>query len=324
MRDPYNVLGLSKTASAADIKKAYRRLAKQYHPDQSKDAKAKDRFAEVGSAYEILGDEKKRGAFDRGEIDAAGKPKFHGFEGFSTGGAGAGAGRGGFSDFEFNFGGGRGGRGGAAGGFDAADIFSDLFGGGAARGSRSGGFGQQTPPTQGQDVSASVSVTLGESVHGATKRVSLPTGRTLEVSVPAGIEDGKQIRLKGQGHSGGRGGRPGDAIVTVQIARHPFFRIDGRDLRLDLPITLYEAVLGGKVNVPTLDGQVEMGVPAGSNGGRTLRLRGKGLTGPGGATRGDLLVALRIVLPDDAKTELTEAARKLAEKHPYDPRKALG
>ncbi len=320
MRDPYTVLGIQKSAATADIKKAYRRLAKQYHPDQSKDPKAKDRFAEVGSAYEILGDEKKRGAFDRGEIDAEGKPKFHGFEGFSTGGK-ANPGRPGFQDFEFNFGGGRNRAGAGAAGFDASDIFSDLFGG-AARGGRSGGFGQQ-PPARGEDVQATVSISLAESVHGATKRVGLPTGRALDVAVPAGIEDGKQIRLKGQGQPGARGGTTGDAIVTVQIARHPYFRVEGRDLRLDLPITLYEAVLGGKVNVPTLEGQVEMGVPPGSNGGRTLRLRGKGLPGVTG-TRGDLLVALRIVLPDDAATELAETARKMAEAHPYDPRKALG
>ena len=317
MRDPYTVLGLAKTASSADIKKAYRRLAKQYHPDQSKDAKAKDRFAEVGSAYEILGDEKKRGQFDRGEIDSDGKPKFHGSEGFST----AGGGRGGFQDFEFNFGGGgRPGKGsGGGGGFDASDLFSDLFGGGSR--ARSGGFGQRAP-VRGEDVQTAVAVSLAESVHGTTKRVSLPNGRTLDISVPAGIEDGKPIRLKGQGMSGGSGGSAGDAIVSVHIARHPHFRIDGRDLRLDLPITLYEAVLGGKVNVPTLEGQVEMNVPPGSNGGRTLRLRGKGLSG-GAASRGDLLVALRIVLPDDAATGLADTARKMAEAHPYDPRKTL-
>lgn len=321
MRDPYSVLGLSKSASAADIKKAYRRLAKQYHPDQSSEPRAKDRFAEVGSAYEILGDEKKRGAFDRGEIDAEGKPKFQGFEGFS----GSSGNRGGFGDFEFNFGGGgRPGRGGA-GGFEAADIFADLFGGGGSpRGGRSGGFGQQGHAMpRGEDVTASLDVTLAESVHGATKRVTLPTGRTLEVSVPIGIEDGKQIRLKGQGHSGGRSAPSGDAIVTVNILRHPYFRADGRDLRLDLPITFYEAVLGGKVNVPTLEGQVEMGVPPGSNGGKTLRLRGKGLASTSGS-RGDLLVTLRIVLPDDAATALADTARTMADTRPYDPRKKLG
>ena len=316
MRDPYTVLGVAKGAPAADIKKAYRRLAKQYHPDQSKEAKAKDRFAEVGAAYEILGDEKKRAQFDRGEIDAEGKPKFHGFEGFSGASPGRG---GGFENFEFNFGGGRGGRAGAQG-FDASDIFADLFGGGASRGARSGGFGQQ--PLRGEDVQAVVTVSLADSVHGTKARVSLPTGRDLEVSVPAGIEDAKQIRLKSQGQPGGRGGPAGDAIVTVRIARHPLFRVDGADLRLDLPITLYEAVLGAKVNVPTLEGQVELGVPAGTNGGRTLRLRGKGLM-TAAKTRGDLLVVLRIVLPDNAAKELADVARKMAEAHPYDPRKTM-
>ena len=319
MRDPYTVLGLAKGASAADIKKAFRRLAKQYHPDQSKEPKAKEKFAEISAAYEILGDEKKRGAFDRGEIDAEGKPKFQGSEGFSNT-AGGSPGRGGFDNFEFNFGGGA--KPGRGGGFDAADIFADLFSGASRGGTRSGGFGQQAPPVKGEDVQATVYVSLADSVHGAKARVSLPTGRDLEVSVPAGIDDGKQIRLKGQGQPGGRGGVAGDALVTVHIAKHPFFRVDGGDLRLDLPITFYEAVLGGKVNVPTLEGQVEMGVPAGSNGGRTLRLRGKGLM-TSRTTRGDLLVALRIILPEPGKGDLESVARELADKHPYDPRKAM-
>ena len=312
MRDPYTVLGVPKAASATDVKKAFRHLAKKYHPDQSSDPKAKDRFAEVGAAYEILGDEKKRGAFDRGEIDAEGKPKFHGFEGFGAGDprrAGGGA-----EHFEFSFGG-RPGRGGP--GFDASDIFGDLFSG---RGRPAGGH---APPVKGEDVQTVVIVSLADTVHGAKARVSLPTGRDLEVSIPAGIEEGKQIRLKGQGQQSAVGGMAGDAIVTVHIAKHPLFRVEGRDLRLDLPITLYEAVLGGKVNVPTLENPVELGIPAGSNGARVLRLRGKGLL-DGKAGRGDLLVALRIVLPDDAKADLETAARTLAEKHPYDPRKALG
>ena len=316
MRDPYTILGVTKAASPADIKKAYRRLAKQYHPDQSTDPRAKDRFAEVGAAYEILGDEKKRGSFDRGEIDAEGKPKFHGFEGFAGGG---GAGRGGFEGFEFNAGGGGAQRG--RGGFDASDIFSDLFGGGG-RGGRSGGFGGQAGASRGEDVQAEARVSLADSVHGSKARVLLPTGRELEVTVPAGMEDGKQIRLKGQGQPGTRGGASGDALVTVRIARHPHFRVDGGDLRLDLPITLYEAVLGGKVNVPTLEGKVEMNIPAGSDGSRVMRLRGKGMTTSRG-TRGDLLVALRIVLPEGATVALGDTAAEMA-KHPYDPRKALG
>ncbi len=319
MRDPYVVLGVPKTADAAEIKKAYRKLAKKYHPDQSTEAKAKDKFAEVSSAYEILGDEKKRGAFDRGEIDAEGKPRFQGFEGFGAGGpGGSGFSRqapgGGTEHFEFNFGGGRGG----GGGFDASDLFADLFGNAARR----GGGAQARAPQKGADAAATVTIGLAEAAKGTTARVALPTGRTLDVSVPAGMEDGKQIRLKGQGYASPLGGEAGDAMVTVQIAKHPFFKVDGRDLRLDLPVALYEAVLGAKVNVPTLDGAVELAVPANSSGGRTLRLRGKGLPNAQGGA-GDLYVTLRIVLPETADPELTALMRKWETEKRYDPRKDL-
>ncbi len=316
MRDPYTVLGVAKSADMAEIKKAYRKLAKKFHPDQSSDPKAKDKFAEVSAAYEILGDEKKRGQFDRGEIDAEGKPRFQGFEGFGAGGPG-GFGRraspGGFEHFEFRSGGP-----GQGASFDASDLFSELFGG---AGMRRGG-GQSRPLPRGEDVAAQVTVSLRDAVHGAKTRVTLPTGRTLEVSVPAGIEDGQQIRLKGQGQPSPFGGEAGDAMVTVKIAKHPYFRVDGRDLRLDLPLTLYEAVLGSKVNVPTLDGKVELNVPAKSNGGRTLRLRGKGLPQPGGGS-GDLLVTLRIVLPDETDPDLLSLAKKWQKQAPYDPRQDL-
>lgn len=321
MRDPYTVLGVAKTASADDVKKAFRKLAKKFHPDQNKgDPKAQEKFAEASSAYEILGDEKKRAQFDRGEIDAEGKPR--GFEGFGAGGGpfrrGGGAG-GGFEHFEFDAGGnpfGRAGAGGARGGFDASDFF-DLFGGGG-RNAR----GRQ--PQRGQDVAETVSVSLTDAIRGASARVALPTGKTLEVAVPAGIEDGKQIRLKGQGQPGQGGGPAGDAIVTVKIARHPYFRVDGRDVRLDLPVTLYEAVLGGKVEAPTLTGKVELTVPAGTTGGRTLRLRGKGLPAGDGKAAGDLLITLRVVLPEDSSPELEELMRQWQANKPYDPRKDLG
>ncbi len=322
MRDPYIVLGVAKTADLAEIKKAYRKLAKKFHPDQSKDPKAKDKFAEVSSAYEILGDEAKRGQFDRGEIDAEGKPRFQGFEGFGAGAGPGGFSRrapgGGFEQYEF-----RAGPGG--GGFDASDIFSELFGaarrGGAGAGPSPGAQGRANPP-RGEDVTAQISVALREAVQGGKNRVTLPTGRTLEVTVPAGIEDGQTIRLKGQGHASPYGGEAGDALVTVKIAKHPYFRVENRDLRLDLPLTLYEAVLGAKVNVPTLDGKVELTVPAGSNGGRTLRLRGKGLPNPNG-TPGDLLVTLRIVLPEGNDPDLTALAEKWQKQRPYDPRQDL-
>jgi DnaJ-class molecular chaperone len=322
MRDPYAVLGVQKSADLTEIKKVFRKLAKKYHPDQSKDPNAKEKFAEANAAYEILGDVKKRAAFDRGEIDAEGKPRFHGFEGFGAEGPGFGrrsqAGGPGFQHFEFNFGGGQPG----AEGLNTSDIFADLFGAGAASGRRRGAHGPGAPPPRGEDVSASVTISLGEAAKGTTARVDLPTGRTLEVSIPAGIEDGKQIRLKRQGQPSPLGGQPGDAMVTVQIATHPYFRVEGHDLRLDLPVTLYEAVLGAKVNAPTLDGTVELTVPPGSNGGRTLRLRGKGLPNAQGSA-GDLLVNLKIVLPDEADSELVSLMRKWETQKPYNPRSGM-
>jgi DnaJ-class molecular chaperone len=322
MRDPYAVLGVQKSADLAEIKKVFRKLAKKYHPDQSKDPKAKEKFAELNAAYEILGDDKKRAAFDRGEIDAEGKPRFHGFEGFGAEGPGFGrrsqAGGPGFQHFEFNFGGGHPG----AEGLNASDIFADLFGAGAASGRRRGAHGPGTPPQRGEDVNASVTISLGEAAKGTTARVDLPTGRTLEVSIPAGIEDGKQIRLKRQGQPSPSGGQPGDAMVTVQIAKHPYFRVEGHDLRLDLPVALYEAILGAKVNAPTLDSTVELTVPPGSNGGRTLRLRGKGLPNPQGSA-GDLLVSLKIVLPDEEDSELVSLMRKWETQKPYNPRSGM-
>ena len=297
--------------SLAEIKKAYRKLAKKFHPDQSKDPKAKDKFAEVSSAYEILGDETKRGQFDRGEIDAEGKPRFQGFEGF-----GAGAGPGGFtrrrraaasSNIEFSAP--------AAAGLAAASTRATCSANCSARPGAAAGCWSAGPrePAAGRGCHrADITVSLREAVHGGKSRVTLPTGRTLEVTVPAGIEDGQTIRLKGQGHASAYGGEAGDALVTVKIAKHPYFRVDNRDLRLDLPLTLYEAVLGAKVNVPTLDGKVELTVPAGSNGGRTLRLRGKGLPNPGG-TPGDLLVTLRIVLPGGSATRPHGAGGEMAE-----------
>jgi len=306
MRDPYNVLGVTKTASAEEVKKAYRRLAKKYHPDHNKtDPKAKEKFAEINSAYEIVGDEKQRGAFDRGEIDANGKPRGFNFENATSGRSGAG-----FEHFEFNTG-----PGGRRGGFDPADIFADLFGG---AGGGAGRRGAETP--RGEDVTATLSVGLAEAVHGTRSRVVLPTAKMLDVDVPAGIEDGQQIRLKGQGRAGAGGS--GDAIVTVQITPHPQFKIDGRDLRLELPVTLYEAVLGGRVEAPTLDGMVELKVPPGSSSGRTLRLRGKGLPAKTkGDPAGDLLVMLKIVLPEAEDAELVELMRRWRDDKPYDPRR---
>ena len=309
MRDPYDVLGVSKTASEAEIKSAFRKLAKKYHPDQSKEPKAKERFAEVGSAYEILGDDKKRKAFDHGEIDAEGKPRAPQFEGFGSGRQAGGAGRGEFRNFGFDF---------SAGGFSPEsgsidpDILAELFGAGRSR--------TRSQSTRGEDIGVPVVVPLATIAQGGSIRVALPTGKTLDVAVPAGIEEGKSIRLRGQGHPGRRGGSAGDVIVTIRYAAHPLFKVEGRDLRLDLPITLYEAILGASVRAPTLSGEVEVSIAPGANGGRVLRLRGKGLPGGAEQAAGDLLATLRIVLPTEPDAELTALMRKMRDQKPYQPR----
>src|SRR6185295_18036086 len=262
MRDPYEVLGVGKSASAQEIKGAFRKLAKKLHPDANKhDKNAAARFAELNAAYEILGEDAKRKAFDRGEIDAEGKPRFQGFEGFDPRQAGAGGFRRGQSrtftwgpeDFE------RAGAGGAGGGFGGfEDILKRAFGG-AARGGRAGpGGGFQSEPDefeggQGGNIEASLTITLPEAAKGVKKRVQLPNGKDVEVKIPAGLTEGQQIRLKGQGQPGFNG-KNGDLLISVSVAPHPVFAREGNDLRIELPVTLYEAVLGGKVRVPTLDG----------------------------------------------------------------------
>jgi DnaJ-class molecular chaperone len=321
MRDPYEVLGVPRSASAAAIKSAYRKLAKKHHPDSNKnDPKAAARFSEINSANEILGDEDKRKQFDRGEIDAEGKPRFQGFPGGDPRGR---AGPGGFESYSFRTGGGPGGAG--AGGFE--DILNSMFGGAAARGGARAG--RATPfefETGGigldLDLNVAMTVTLEEAVKGGEKRVRLPTGKELNVKIPAGVVAGQQIRLKGQGETAA-GHPPGDLLITVNIAPHPFFKIDGSDLRLDLPITLYEAVLGGKVRVPTLTSAVELSVPKNTSSGRTFRLKGKGMPNKTGAA-GDLYVTTRIILPDGNDAELEALMQKWRDQHPYNPRSDLG
>jgi DnaJ-class molecular chaperone len=314
MRDPYEVLGLAKTASEAEIKSAYRRLAKRFHPDQSKDPRAKERFAEIGNAYEIVGDAKKRCAYDRGEIDAEGKPRAPQFEGFGfRRRPGAQAGGPEFHSFGFDSGGGEFSSGRPGGGFDA-DVLSELFGGRA---------GRSRAAQRGEDVAASVTVPLAMAVGGGSVRVALPTGKTLDVAVPAGVEDGKSIRLRGQGRPGARNAPPGDAIVTVRYAPHPLFKVEGRDLKLDLPITLYEAVLGAKVRAPTLGGEVEVSIAPGASSGRVLRLRGKGLPATSDQAQGDLLATLRIVLPAGEDAELVRLMKRWRDEKPYDPRAGM-
>ncbi len=312
MRDPYDILGVAKGADQAEIKKAFRRLAKRMHPDANKgDPKAAARFSELNSAYEILGDEDKRRAFDRGEIDAEGKPRFQGF-----GGRGGGAhpnfgGESGFETFTFRPGPfrRRKPRGGSAGGvFD--DVIGDIFGqfGGGQQGHPQYEDFQGAQPQRGADANASLTVTLEEAAYGAKKRVELPTGKSVDITIPAAIGDGQNIRLRGQGYSSSSG-EPGDAIITVHIAVHPDLELDGNDLRAEVPISLDDAVLGATVRVPTLDGAVDLKIPPWTNGGRTFRLKGKGFPAKTGA--GDLYVAVRIELPENPDPEIEALAKKL-------------
>lgn len=303
MKDPYEVLGVKRNASAADIKTAYRKLAKEFHPDLNpNDPIVEQRFKEVGQAYGLLSDADKRAAFDRGEINADGTPR-----GFAGGGFGGGRGRGGFG----------------GGGFDgfgdttAEDIFADLFGG-AQRRQRT-----RTARMKGKDVNYSIRVSFLDAAKGAKRRVTLYDGKTIDVTVPAGMEDGQTLRLKGQGMPGMGGGEAGDAFVEVQVDPHRFFERDGNDVFLDVPVTLSEAVLGAKITVPTIHGQVSVTVPTGANTGTTLRLRGKGIAPKGGAA-GDQFVKLKVMLPEKPDKELIDFVKDWSKDFDYDVRNRAG
>lgn len=294
MRDPYEVLGVARDASQDDIKRAYRRLAKELHPDTHPGDKAvEERFKQVSAAYAMLSDPQMRARYDRGEVDAAG----HERAGFQFRRADAGGG-------------------GFAGGFNIDDILGDLFGGRFGTGPL-GGRGRAR--TAGHDVTYSLRVGFVEAARGATRRMTLAGGRTLDVTVPEGIADGQTIRLKGQGQPGIGGGPPGDALIRVEVEPHPVFSRDGAAIRVELAITLSEAVLGAKVEVPTLDGPVAMTVPAGSNTGDTLRLRGKGIRS-GDGRRGDQYVRLKVVLPRRPDKALAGFVKEWTATHPYKVR----
>lgn len=291
MADPYVTLGVSRGASEKDIKSAYRKLAKELHPDKNKDnPKATERFSEVTRAYDLLSDATKRAQFDRGEIDVDGNPT-HPF-----GGGGFGGGRG-FRPEDFA---GMGGNAGGPEGIDLSDLFDGLFGGGRGAGPGAGfgggGFGQRRPPQKGANVSYRLKVSLTDAAKRAPQRITLSDGKTIDLKLPAGVEDGTQMRLAGKGEAGPGGN--GDAIVTIVLEPHPFFRRDGDNLRVDLPITLDEAVNGAKVKVPTADGAVMLTVAPGSSSGKTLRIKERGFSRKDG-TRGDQFVTLEIDLPTD-------------------------
>ena len=305
MRDPYEVLGVGKNASAKEIKAAYRKLAKQHHPDQNpEDSKAKDRFAAANQAYEILGDEKSRAAFDRGEIDAEGKPRFQGFEGaggdpfagFRRQQAGPGGGPGG-TRFEFR-------SGGDPFGGGASDIFSEIFGHTFSQ-QGAGGGARRAPP--GRDVNVTLDVTVEEAATAPKVTAMFPDGRKISVKLPVYVEDGQTIRLKGQGEQGPGGA--GDALVKIHFRRHPRYRVEGRDLHVDLPVPLKDAVHGAKLAVETPTGRVAVKVPAWSSSDKVLRLKGRGLPEKTGG-HGDLYAHVRLMLPEGGDPELESLLRK--------------
>ena len=296
MADPYSTLGVARNATEKDIKSAYRKLAKELHPDRNKNnPKATERFGVVTQAYDLLSDKDKRAQFDRGEIDAEGNPAApFGFGGGGPGGFG-GAQRGYRHDgFE-----GAGGPGAGAEGIDIGDIFEGLFGGrGGMGGAPGGGFGggRGAPPPKGASVQYRLQVPFIDAATRAPQRITLGDGKTIDLKLPAGVESGTQMRLTGKGQPGPGG--PGDAIVTIEVGTHPFYTRTEDNILLNLPISLDEAVTGAKVKVPTVDGAVMLTVAPGSSSGRTLRLKGKGFVRKDG-TRGDQLVTLQIELPAD-------------------------
>lgn len=302
MRDPYSVLGVAKTAKPEEIKSAFRKLAKKYHPDQNKDdPKAQERFSEINQAYEIVGDKDKRGQFDRGEIDAEGKQAFQGFGG--QGGFGGQSGFAGgdpFAGFRQRGGGQQGGFGGGA-----EDILNDLFGG-AFGGGRGGA--RQRGPMKGSDLAASINITLEQAAGADKVEAVFPNGKHLKIKLPQYVEDGQTIRLKGQGEHI-VGGTPGDALVTIHFKPSARFKLEGRDVHVDLPVELADAALGGKAEVETLSGRIAVKVPAWSSSDKVLRLKGKGLPLKAGG-HGDLYVHVRIMLPEGGDAELEEFLKK--------------
>lgn len=298
-KDPYEVLGVKKDATQEEIRKAYRALAKKLHPDLNPgDSSAETRFKAVSAAYAILGDPDKRARFDRGEIDASGaeRAEQRSYRHYAD------------TDFAHHY------RTSSANeDFADFDIFSQMFG---QRGRAGGGAEFRM---RGGDVRYNMSVDFIEAARGATKRVTMPDGTTLDVNIPAGVREGQTLRLKGKGQPGIGGGEPGDALVQISIADHDAFRRDGLDILFELPIGIDEAVLGGEVEVPTIAGPVKMKIPKGASSGHTLRLRGRGIHTKGGR-KGDQFVKLKLVMPDEIDSDLENFMREWAKEHAYDPR----
>ena len=305
MSDPYKILGVSNTASGAEIKTAYRKLAKQHHPDLN--AGNADKFKEINGAYDILSDETKRAKYDRGQIDPAGNEKpGAGFWRTWTGRSRsrhAGTGAGGFNFDDFG---------------DEDDLFADLF----RTGGRSRGGGNRTRPKPEpiRNTNYKLKVPFEEATAGVRKRVTLSDGKVVDMAIPAGSETGAKLRLKGQGRLGPDGKTQGDAVIEISVEEHAYFVRDGRDIRLEIPITLYEAVLGDSIVVPTIHGNVTLRVPKNSNTGSTLRLKGKGVPSIKGEPAGDQYVTFRVVLPDVEDAELSKFVEEWAKGRGYNPR----
>ena len=300
--DLYSVLGVAKTAKADDITKAYRKLAKTLHPDLNPgDKAAEEKFKKITAAYDILGDEEKRGRYDRGEIDASGQetPQQRYYREYAGGAEGA--------------------RYRSTAGFEDIGAFSDLFG--DIFSERGGMRGERRFAMRGQDAHYRLDVEFLDAVNGTKTRLTLPDGGTLDVTIPPGVGDGQVLRLKGKGGAGLGEGPPGDALIEIRIRPHPVFKREGNDIAVEVPITIDEAVLGGKVEVPTIGGRVSVTVPPGSTTGQTLRLKGRGIKAKGAA--GDQLVKLSIMLPDKIDDDLKSFAETWRSSHPYDPRGKL-
>jgi DnaJ-class molecular chaperone len=312
-RDPYQELGVARGASADEIRKAFRTLAKKHHPDANPGDKAsEEKFKKVSAAFDVLGDAEKRRKFDAGEIDADGRETMRGFGGggpFGGGYGGGGAGQGGGFRTEFE-------------NIDLSDILGEVFGrsggrGGQGPGGGFGGFGG-FGPQRGADVRARLEIDLEEAIQGAKKRIAFSDGRTIEVAIPKGASDGQTLRLKDQG-APGKGG-PGDAFIELSVRPHPTYRREGDNLLMDLPVTVYDAVLGGKVQAPTPDGPVTLTIPKAANSGQTLRLKGRGMPDARGR-RGDLLARLVVTLPERPDSALEKFAAGWRKERPYAPKR---